>query len=176
MSEFIDNNAEVNGEEIFVEEIDLEAIGKKFESQTLLQRIKLLLRGLKAPSGSREYKEALIELQRLLAPVGAIIIPLIFIAILFVCTVPEKSNKDLRDINVAKAEEEASLEEPPPEMEDLTETPTDQTVETEVLNDISNPSLDNLQAPTDVVSPSPNNTDNAPVIDNPNAVDRKSVV
>lgn len=167
MSETIDNNVEVQEEEFFVEEIDLEAIGKQFETQTMLQRIKLLLRGLKAPAGSREYKEALIELQRLLAPIGAIIIPLIFIAILFVCSVPEKTNKDLRNINVAKAEEEASLEEPPPEMEDLTETTTDQTVETEVLNDISNPSLDNLQTPTDVVTP---NTDNAPVIENANAV------
>jgi len=167
VSETIDSNVEVQEEEFFVEEIDLEAIGKQFESQTLLQRIKLLLRGLKAPAGSREYKEALIELQRLLAPIGAIIIPLIFIAILFVCSVPEKTNKDLRNINVAKAEEEASLEEPPPEMEDLTETTTDQTVETEVLNDISNPSLDNLQTPTDVVTP---NTDNAPVIENANAV------
>ena len=167
MSEAMDNNVEVQEEGFFVEELDLEAIGKKFESQTLLQRIKMLMRGLKAPAGSREYKEALIEMQRLLAPVGAIIIPLIFIAILFVCSVPEKTNKDLRNINVAKAEEEAALEEPPPEMEDLTETTTDQTVETEVLNDISNPSLDNLQTPTDVVTP---NTDNAPVIENANAV------
>ena len=168
MSEAIDNNVEVQEEEFFVEEIDLEAIGKQFESESVFTRIKLLLRGLKAPAGSREYKEALIELQRLLAPVGAIIIPLIFIAILFVCSVPEKTNKDLRNINVAKAEEEASLEEPPPEMEDLTETTTDQTVETEVLNDISNPSLDNLQTPTDVVTPN-TNTD-APIIENANAV------
>jgi hypothetical protein len=168
VSETIDNNLEVQEEEFFVDEIDLEAIGKQFESQTLLSRFKMLLRGLKAPAGSREYKEALIELQRLLAPVGAIIIPLIFIAILFVCSVPEKTNKDLRNINVAKAEEEASLEEPPPEMEDLTETTTDQTVETEVLNDISNPSLDNLQTPTDVVTPN-TNTD-APIIENANAV------
>ena len=167
MSESNDNNVEFQEEEFYVEDIDLEAIGKRFESQTLLQRIKMLMRGLKAPSGSREYKEALIELQRLTAPVGAIVIPLIFIAILFVCSVPEKSNKDLRDINVARAEEEASLEEPPPEMEDLTEQ-MDQTVETEVLNDIANPSLDNLQTPTDVVTPSPN-TD-TPIIENANAV------
>ena len=168
MSESIDNNVDVQEEEFFIEEIDLESIGKKFESQTLLQRIRMLMRGLKAPAGSREYKEALIELQRLLAPVGAIVIPLIFIAILFVCSVPEKTNKDLRDINVAKAEEDATLEEPPPEMEDLTEPTTDQTVETEVLNDISNPSLDNLQTPTDVVTPSMDS--NAPVIENANAV------
>ena len=155
-------------EELQAEELKLEEIEKQFDTPTFFGRLKMLLRGLKAPAGSREYKEALIELQRLLAPVGAVVIPLIFIAILFVCTVPNKSNRDLRDINVAKAEEDASLEEPPPDMEDITEQNTDQTVETEVMNDISNPSLDNLATPTDVVAPS---TDpNTPNVENPNAV------
>ena len=167
MSEEVRDMQDEIQEEVFIEEINLDEIAKKFETPTFFGRLKLLMRGLKAPSGSREYKEALIEMQRLLAPVGAVVIPLIFIAILFVCTVPSKSNKDLRDINVAKAEEEAALEEPPQEMEDTQEQNTDQTVETDVMNDISNPSLDNLAAPTDVVSPS---TDNAPTVENPNAV------
>ena len=155
-------------EEIALEEAKIEEIEKQFETQSLLDRIKLLLKGLKAPAGSREYKEALIELQRLLAPVGAVVIPLIFIAILFVCSVPNKSNRDLRDINVAKAEEDATLEEPPPDMEDTQEQNTDQTVETEVMNDIANPSLDNIATPTDVVSPSTDTQ--APTVDAPNAV------
>jgi cytoskeletal protein RodZ len=155
-------------EEIAFEEAKIEEIEKQFETQTLLDRIKLLLKGLKAPAGSREYKEALIELQRLLAPVGAVVIPLIFIAILFVCSVPNKSNRDLRDINVAKAEDDATLDEPPPDMEDTQEQNTDQTVETEVMNDIANPSLDNIATPTDVVSPSTDTT--APTVDAPNAV------
>ena len=169
MSEIKQNvsDDEAIAEEIALEEAKIEEIEKQFETPTLLGRLRLLLRGLKAPAGSREYKEALIEMQRLLAPVGAIVIPLIFIAILFVCSVPSKSNKDLRDINVAKAEEDATLDEPPPEMEDTVEQNTDQSVETEVMNDISNPSLDNLATPTDVVTPS---MDNAPVVDNPNAV------
>ena len=171
MSEINQNVAEDEAmaiaEEIEFEEAKIEEIEKQFETPSLLDRIKMLLRGLKAPAGSREYKEALIEMQRLLAPVGAVVIPLIFIAILFVCSVPSKSNKDLRDINVAKAEEDATLDEPPPEMEDTVEQNTDQTVETEVLNDISNPSLDNLATPNDVVTPS---TDNAPTVDKPNAV------
>ena len=168
MSEINQNvsDDEAIAEEIALEEAKIEEIEKQFETPTLLSRLRMLLRGLKAPAGSREYKEALIEMQRLLAPVGAVVIPLIFIAILFVCSVPSKSNCDLRDINVAKAEEDATLDEPPPEMEDTTELNTD-TVETEVLNDISNPSLDNLATPNDVVTPS---TDNAPVVDNPNAV------
>ena len=169
MSEINQNMSEdeIIAEEIALEEAKIEEIERQFETPTLFGRLKMLLRGLKAPAGSREYKEALIEMQRLLAPVGAIVIPLIFIAILFVCSVPSRSNKDLRDINVAKAEEDATLEEPPPEMEDTVEQNMDQSVETEVMNDISNPSLDNLATPTDVVTPS---MDNAPVVDNPNAV------
>ena len=166
MSDTIQENQEI-AEELASEEIKLEEIEKQFETPSFFDRVRMLLRGLKAPAGSREYKEALIEMQRLLAPVGAIVIPLIFVAILFVCSVPSKSNKDLRDINVAKAEEDATLDEPPPEMEDTVEQNTDQTVETEVMNDITNPSLDNLATPTDVVAPS---TDNAPTVDNPNAV------
>ena len=169
MSDITDKEYEqALAEEIAFEEAKIEEIEKKFESQSIFDRIKLLLRGLKAPAGSREYKEALIELQRLLAPVGAVVIPLIFIAILFVCSVPNKSNRDLTDINVAKAEEDATLDEPPPDMEDTQEQNTDQTVDTEVMNDIANPSLDNIATPTDVVAPTTDTT--APTVDAPNAV------
>lgn len=169
MSETLDNltEEEMIAEDIAIEEAKLEEIEKQFETPSVFDRIKKLLKGLKAPTGSREYKEALIEMQRLLAPVGAIVIPLIFVAILFVCSVPSKSNKDLRDINVAKAEEDATLDEPPPEMEDTVEQETDQAIETDVLNDITNPSLDNLATPNEVVTPS---SDDSPTVDNPNAV------
>lgn len=156
-------------EELQLEESRIEEIEKQFETPTFFSRIKMLLRGLKAPAGSREYKEALIEMQRLLAPVGAIVIPLIFIAILFVCSVPNKSNRDLTDINVAKAEDDVSLDEPPPEMEDMQDQSTDQAaIETEVMNAIANPSLNNLATPTDVVAPSTDTS--APTVDAPNAV------
>ena len=145
----------------------LKEIENQFKTESLGDRVRMLIRGLKAPSGSREYKEALIEMQRLLAPVGAIVVPLIFIAILFVCTVPSKSNRDLRNINVARAEEAAELEEVPEEMEDIQEQQTDQAVETEVLNNLSNPTMDNIATPNEVVSP---NQDNTPMVENPNAV------
>lgn len=167
-----DNKPELDpelAEELKMEESRIEEIEKQFETPTFFSRIKMLLRGLKAPAGSREYKEALIEMQRLLAPVGAIVIPVIFIAILFVCSVPDKSNKDLTDINVAKAEDDVSLDEPPPDMEDMQDqTSTDQSIETEVMNEIANPSLNNLATPTDVVAPSSDTS--APTVDAPNAV------
>ena len=168
MSDTTDQDYEkAMAEEIAFEEAKIEEIEKQFQTQSFFDRIKMLLRGLKAPAGSREYKEALIELQRLLAPVGAVVIPLIFIAILFVCSAPSKSNRDLRDINVAKADEEVTLDDQPPE-EDIQDQNTDQTVETDVMNDIANPSLDNVATPTDVVSPSTDTT--APTVDAPNAV------
>lgn len=166
-----DNKPELDqevAEELQLEESRIDEIEKQFENPTFFSRIKMLLRGLKAPTGSREYKEALIEMQRLLAPVGAIVIPAIFIAILFVCSVPSKSNRDLTDINVAKAEDDVSLDEPPPEMEDMQEQSTDQSIETEVMNEIANPSLNNLATPTDVVAPSTDTS--APTVDAPNAV------
>lgn len=167
-----DNKPELDqevAEELQLEESRIEEIEKQFETPTFFSRLKMLLRGLKAPTGSREYKEALIEMQRLLAPVGAIVIPAIFIAILFVCSVPNKSNRDLTDINVAKAEDDVSLDEPPPEMEDMQDQSTDQAaIETEVMNAIANPSLNNLATPTDVVAPSTDTS--APTVDAPNAV------
>ncbi len=157
-------------EELQLEEARISEIEKQFENPTLFSRIGMLLRGLKAPADSREYKEALIEMQRLLAPVGAVVIPAIFIAILFVCSVPSKSNRDLTDINVAKAEDDVTLDELPPEMEDMQqEQSTDQAaIETEVMNAIANPSLNNLAMPTDVVAPSTDTS--APTVDAPNAV------
>ena len=167
-----DNKPELDqevAEELQLEETRIEEIEKQFENPTFFSRVKMLLRGLKAPTGSREYKEALIEMQRLLAPVGAIVIPAIFIAILFVCSVPSKSNRDLTDINVAKAEDDVSLDEPPPEMEDMQDQSADQTaIEAEVMNEIANPSLNNLATPTDVVAPSTDTS--APTVDAPNAV------
>ena len=97
-------------EEQIVDE-NLEKIEEMFEQPTLRDRFRKLFTGLGKPRGSREYKEALVELQRLLAPVIAVLIPGILIAILIVCAAPGKSNKALRDIQVAQAEEEQELEE-----------------------------------------------------------------
>ena len=54
-----DNNQELDkelAEEIAFEEAKIEEIEKQFETQSFFDRVKMLLRGLKAPAGSREYK------------------------------------------------------------------------------------------------------------------------
>ena len=83
-----------------VEQERIEKIEAMFEAPTLRRRLRALVTGLRQPRGSAAYKEALVELQRLLAPVLAVLLPAIFIAILFVCTIPSAQNKMLRDIQI----------------------------------------------------------------------------
>ncbi|MBO7655022.1 MAG: hypothetical protein J6U40_08885, partial [Kiritimatiellae bacterium] len=52
----------------------LAEINKMYDDVTIWQRLKILSVGLKSPRQSKEYKEAMIELQRLMAPAAAVII------------------------------------------------------------------------------------------------------
>ena len=61
---------------------------EKYDEAGLFKRIGRMMKGLSCPRASREYKEALIELPRLLAPVMAVLIPAIAVAILIVCAAP----------------------------------------------------------------------------------------
>ncbi|MGI6391754.1 MAG: hypothetical protein ACOX7Q_16475, partial [Kiritimatiellia bacterium] len=61
----------MNNHDIGIERIDagLKEIERKYSNETLVKRLKVLFGGLKAPRQSREYKAAMIEMQRLSAPV-----------------------------------------------------------------------------------------------------------
>ena len=50
----------------------LKEIEKMFEGKSFLQRLKIMKDGLSKPRDSKEYKEAMIELQRLSAPATAV--------------------------------------------------------------------------------------------------------
>ncbi len=141
-------------EEPIVDE-NLEKIEEMFEQPTLRDRLRKLFTGLGKPRSSREYKEAIVELQRLLAPVVAILIPGILIAILIVCAAPGKSNKALSDIQIAQAEDEEVIEEqqdqetPEVEMEDLaTEAIMDTPANTVNVANPAEAVMPQTQAPT----------------------------
>ena len=50
----------------------LEEISKMYDKVTIWQRLKILSVGLRSPRSTKEYKEAMIELQRLSAPAAAV--------------------------------------------------------------------------------------------------------
>jgi len=54
----------------------------KYFEPSYFQRLRAMAQGLRKPCGSREYKEACIELQRLSAPLTAIVLPLMMVSLL----------------------------------------------------------------------------------------------
>ncbi len=123
---------DITNEEEFKEQLDEEMA--KFEEEGYFTRLGKMFKGLGRSHDSREYKEALIELQRQVAPLTAILVPVIGVIVLFVVTAVDNGPKKQVQVEIAKAEEAEQLEEvkppeevePPPEvdMEVQVDTPT----------------------------------------------------
>ena len=97
----------------------------KYEDEGYFKRLFKMFAGLGRPHASREYKEAVIELQRQIAPILAILVPLVGAAILFVVTAMGGSSEQKINVEIAQVEEEKPLDEieqppetePPPDMD-----------------------------------------------------------
>ena len=103
----------------------------KYEEEGYFKRLFKMFAGLGKKHSSREYKEAMIELQRQIAPLLAILVPLVGAAILFVVTAMGGSSEQKIDVEIAQVEkEEEKLEEnePPPD----TEPPPDMDLDVQV--------------------------------------------
>ena len=89
----------------------------KYEEEGYFKRLGKMFAGLGRPHASREYKEAVIELQRQIAPLLAILVPLVGAAILFVVTAMGDSSEQKVKVEIAQVEKEEQLDEPeqPPE-------------------------------------------------------------
>ncbi|MEI7898789.1 MAG: prenyltransferase/squalene oxidase repeat-containing protein [bacterium] len=75
MSDKVDMN-EVN--------VHLEEINEMYKEESYLHRLKKMFKGLKSPRQSLDYKEAMIEMQRLSAPAAAVLLPLFAIGVLLI--------------------------------------------------------------------------------------------
>ena len=103
----------------------------KYEEVGYFRRLLNMFVGLGRSHDSREYKEAVIELQRQVAPLLAILLPAIAAIILFVVTAvggPAEKKFDVEITQVDKEEEKLEEIEPPPE----TEPPPDMEVEVQM--------------------------------------------
>ena len=99
----------------------------KYEEEGYFKRLGKMFAGLGRPHASREYKEAVIELQRQIAPLLAILVPLVGAAILFVVTAMGDSSEQKVKVEIAQVEKEEQLDEPeqPPETEPTPDTEVD---------------------------------------------------
>ena len=128
MSEEYENEVEEMGEELSAEELFEQhrlEIEERFEEKGFFKRLIDMFAGLSKPRSSREYKIARVELQRLAAPLLAILLPTLGIIVLIVVTAVTGQSKEVIQIEIARAQDdqdelEAEVE-PEPEEIDMTQ-------------------------------------------------------
>ena len=137
--------SEEMAEEIVEEEvaIDLDEIAKKYEDKGFFKRLGDMFKGLSKPHDTREYKLARIELQRLAAPLTAIVVPIVFGVVLCVVTMISSQKKDIIVADIAQIEDE------PEELKEEEEIPPD---------DIEPPPMEEVEITVDTPNPNPVST------------------
>ena len=132
MAEYVD--------EAVGEGIDLEEIAKQYEERGFLRRLCDMFSGLGKPRDTREYKIARVELQRLAAPLVAIVVPLLFGVVLCVVTMISGQKKDVIIADIANIEDETE------ELKEEEEIPPD---------DIEPPPMEEVEIMVDTPTPGP---------------------
>jgi len=133
-----------------MEEIDEEKMKEqleeemaRYEDDGYFKRLFKMFAGLGKPHSSGEYKEAVTELQRQIAPLAAIMLPLIAIVVLFVVTAVGNTRREAIKVDIVQAtEEESKLDEvePPPDMEQPPDVDVDVQVDAPSMStDVSDP-------------------------------------
>ena len=122
---------------------ELEEEMARYEEDGYFKRLFKMFAGLGKPRGSGEYKEAVIELQRQVAPLAAIMLPLICIVVLFVVTAVGNTRREAIKVDIVQAtEDESKLDEfeQPPEMDQPPDVDVDVQVDAPNMNaDVSDP-------------------------------------
>lgn len=104
--------------------LDLEEIGQKYETRGFFRRLGDMFKGLGRPHDTREYKIARIELQRLMAPLIAILTVSMFVVVLIVVTAVSGQKKDVIEVHISDVpDDDAPIEETPEEPPDDIEPP-----------------------------------------------------
>ena len=140
----------------------LEEIAEMYKSDSFIRRMKKLFDGMKQPRGTREYKEAMIEMQRLSAPISAFLLPLFAIVLLAVLTSGNVSRDRIIETQIMEAEEMEELkeieefEEPPEEMEQM-----------EVDIQVDSPDVNVEQVEDTPMSPQPQEFDTVMTVKSP---------
>lgn len=132
----------------------LDEIIEMYTEETYFHRMKKLFTGLKASRQSKEYKEAMIELQRLSAPIAAILLPVLGIGLLMVMTSGSGGADRVIETQILEAEEFKDLE----KIKDLEKPP-------EEMQDV------NIDVPVDSPNVQVNDTPNQPMSPQPQAFD-----
>ena len=108
----------------------------KYTEKGFFRRLFEMFKGLGKPHDTREYKLARIELQRLSAPLTAIVVPTLFAVVLCVVTAVSSQTRTSLPIDIPPIEDDPIDLTPPDEPDTPEDIPTP---ETEVEITVSRP-------------------------------------
>ena len=126
----------------------LSEIDAAFEEVGFFRRLSRMFKGLGAPRASAEYKIARTELQRLVAPMLAIVCPILFVVILCVVTEITGKGRETIQVDIARAQNDEVLEDEADQQEI-----EQQNDETEIDIEVDTPNDMPTQV-TEIVTPS----------------------
>ena len=135
------------------EGIDLEELAKRYETKGFFSRLGAMVSGLSKPKSSREYKVARIELQRLMAPLIAIVSVLVLVGSLIVFTMVSENKAKALEITVAQVEKDEVVQEETPEEEPPDEPPPEPPPMEDVEIMVDNPTPGPVSQMTPVAAP-----------------------
>ncbi len=145
IEEEMQEEAPLSAQELF--EQHKAEIDAAFEEKGFIRRLLDMFSGLGKPKSSAEYKLARTELQRLAAPLAAILLPTLGVVILIVVTAVTGQQKESIQVDIARAqEEETELEEEKEQEEVVEQTPPEEQVEVTV-------DTPTVNTPTDIATP-----------------------
>jgi len=144
----------------------LKDIEKMFHQQTFGERMKLMTTGLKADKDSGAYKSAKLELQRLLSPLAAVVLPILIILLLIlVAKITPEKDKSVT-VEITEINEPPDLEEIQEEIIEPIEPPEPIDVDFEAIDMAFDQDV-NIQTPNDNPSPSPADVDAVAMVKSP---------
>ena len=124
----------------------------KYSEAGLFRRIVMMAKGLSRPRASRDYKEAVIELERLSAPLTALLLPTLAVIVLAVVSAVGGNKREDTTVIIAHADE--TEDDPIPV--DLPQVPEDPDVpppiDTQVVTDVPA-----IKTPTEIVQSTTSN-------------------
>ena len=165
MGEEVMEEVELTAEEIFAQhkaEIDA-----AFEEKGFFRRMGDMFSGLSRPRDSAEYKLARVELQRLAAPLCAIVLPALFIVVLIVVTAISGQGENEIKVDISR---------PPEDVEELTEDPPEEIVDTPPPDESVEVQVDTPNVNFSDAAPSPVPPTNEPVSVKPAPADAVSII
>ncbi|MBQ3808023.1 MAG: terpene cyclase/mutase family protein [Kiritimatiellae bacterium] len=135
----------------------------KYTEKGFFRRLFEMFQGLRMPRDTREYKLARIELQRLSAPLTAIVVPTLFVIVLCVVTAVSSQKTELQPVHIA----DPIVDDPPPvdPPEPTPEDPPTPEPEVEITVDVPTP------APFTPLPPTPINTSSTDLSVKPASID-----